>query len=548
MVNIVSQLVENGLKVMKAILIGCIGTLVTISGIEPASTGIEYPLSNGQVVRFQLDNGQAINLTGNVNNGIVNSWAQNTNDASQNLRVVSDGVYYLFVRNNSAMGLSSQTLIPSAGEQMVTYTSGNGRWQNFVLDNLGGGRWLIRWQHNQNMCVNIPGGVQNVRVTLYPCNPNDPDQRFGIVTTGGLPAYVNPVPHNFLGVLESQSGQRLSLPSANTAPTVVSPNNNDASQRIRFLQSGSSYILQRDGASYALSSNTLDYVGANRQGMAMTTYTSGFGRWQSFGFVDLGGGWYSIKWQFHPNYCISAGTTGSGVGVIVPCNTGDNRQRFRFGGDAVVYQYLTAPPEYEYWIVARKQEETLPWRYLVKDAGHAFTAIVRRNMRYSDRYVNGAFTGRVTEPTSNWYVWHTYGFWPGGLRVDVPCSTGSVITQEGYSDCANTNSIISYNYIPYSQGWAVRKARVSESRANYIHANLNFAGCSSYPALGLAATTTGGCNCLDYATRSWYLFSANREDFRPAQNWSPVSPNTLVDLLNDAIVDGGYLDNGRIWQ
>lgn len=52
-------------------------------------------------------------------------------------------------------------------------------------------------------------------------------------------------------------------------------------------------------------------------------------------------------------------------------------------------------------------------------------------------------------------------------------------------------------------GSAVRKARVSENRANWIHNNFNWAGCSSYPTIGsvpFGLAVTGCCNYLDYAT------------------------------------------------
>jgi hypothetical protein len=45
---------------------------------------------------------------------------------------------------------------------MLSYTTSNGTWQNFVMDRLEADRFLHRWQSNQNYCVHIPNGTQNV--------------------------------------------------------------------------------------------------------------------------------------------------------------------------------------------------------------------------------------------------------------------------------------------------------------------------------------------------------------------------------------------------
>ena len=139
--------------------------------------------------------------------------------------------------------------------------------------------YLIRWKANLGYCVNIPGGVQNATLNFYPCNAGDSDQRFRITTVGGLPNYVSPVNNGFQGVLESQFGQRLTIPGNNATPGLAYPNNNDASQQIQFIQSGNGYLFQRLGTSFSLSSNTLNYTTANQAGMALTTYNTGAGRW-----------------------------------------------------------------------------------------------------------------------------------------------------------------------------------------------------------------------------------------------------------------------------
>jgi hypothetical protein len=318
-----------------------------------ANAEITYPLSTGQVVRFYLDNGQGINITnsaGLTNNGLVNSYQGSNTDPEQRFRVVSDGSYYLFVRNNTNFALSSSTLTPTNNSPIVSYTAGNGAWQNFVMDRVDASHFLIKWQANQNYCVHIPNGTQNVQLKLTTCNTSDTTQRFNIYTTGGLPNYVAPVAANSVGVLESAAGSRLEITSSPVVgQRLATPNDNEPNQKFQFVPSGNGYLLQKAGTNISLSSNTLDYVGNNQNGLAMTTYTTGAGRWQNFGFVDAGNGWYNIKWQSNPAYCLSAGQFGNSnqIGFILPCSSGDLRQRFRFTSS------ITQTTEHEFWIVGR---------------------------------------------------------------------------------------------------------------------------------------------------------------------------------------------------
>jgi hypothetical protein len=271
---------------VKTTILGlALATSSIVFASSKAKAEITYPLSTGQVVRFYLDNGQGINITnsaGLVNNGWVNSYKGSNTDPEQQFRVVSDGSYYLFVRNNTNFALSSSTLTPTNGSPVVSYTAGNGAWQNLLLDRIDANHFLIKWQANQNYCVHIPNGARDVQLKLTTCNASDTTQRFNIYTTGRLPNYVSPVTANSVGVLESAAGARLALNGNNTTPNVQGPNDNDPAQKIQFIPAGNGYIFQRNGTNYSLSSNTLDYVGNNQNGLAMTTYTTGGGRWQNF--------------------------------------------------------------------------------------------------------------------------------------------------------------------------------------------------------------------------------------------------------------------------
>ena len=161
-------------KIVKTTILGLAAATSSMffSNVK-ATAEVTYPLSNGQVVRFYLDNGQGINITNAqrlVNNGRVNSYQGSNTDPEQQFKIISDGSYYLFVRNNTNFGLSSSTLTPTptSNSPMVSYTAGNGAWQNFVMDKIDADHFLLRWQANQNYCVNIPGGQQNVSLTFWP--------------------------------------------------------------------------------------------------------------------------------------------------------------------------------------------------------------------------------------------------------------------------------------------------------------------------------------------------------------------------------------------
>jgi hypothetical protein len=175
------------------------------------------------------------------------------------------------------------------------------------------------------------------------------------------------------------------------------------------------------------------------------------------------------------------------------------------------------------------------------DVGHAFNALVRKNQKVVQTLNNGVVVSTSgVQDSGGWYRYHTYGFWPSGLKVDV-CSSG-----DGNDDCQNTVSILSTGRLTSGADYAVRKSRISESRANYIHQNLNFPGCSQYPS---SVVAIGGsyCNCVDYASRSWYNFSSQWKDFRP-KFWQALSPNELRININDKNIDGGFLDGGKTWQ
>jgi hypothetical protein len=491
--NIISRLKSLVKLVTFGLAIATTGNLVTSS---KANAEITYPLVNGQVVRFYLDNGQGINITtsaGLVNNGWVNSFTGSNTDPEQQFRVVSDGSYYLFVRNGTNFALSSSTLTPTNGSPVVSYTAGNGAWQNLLLDRIDASHYLIKWQSNQNYCVHIPNGANNVQLKLTTCNASDTTQRFNIYTTGGLPNYVSPVQNGFQGVLESQTGQRLTIPGNNVAPGLAYPNTNDPSQQIQFVQSGNGYVLQRVGSNISLSSNTLDYVNNNTQGMALTTYTTGAGRWQNFGFTDAGNGYNNIKWQFNPAYCVSAGTaSGSSVGVIVPCSSSDSRQKWRQTGTTTIYQEVTTP--YYYAVLSSGLDSPTSPVY----SGHTWAGVFKYNKIDKRKYINGVYDSST----------YTYELDSG--RTTVSAYPTSVIPNAVVPTINVDRPYIDdfINQVPKTSTAYRYRSITAAEYTTAINTYTTQTGCTSYPTnptnIGVLA---GSCNCSQTALSYWKLIT-----------------------------------------
>ena len=196
-----------------------------------------------------------------------------------------------------------------------------------------------------------------------------------------------------------------------------------------------------------------------------------------------------------------------------------------------------APSLYEYWIVARKINSNSGfWSPTsATEVGHAFNTLVKRDRERVQVYTGGALTQDYLREKGVWYRVATYSFWPGATNVVVNNS----------SDVSNTDALLRNESISQA-GYAIRRSKVSDNRANWIQSNANEAGCNYYPWHALAVGPNV-CNCVDYATRSWYIFSSRWEDFRP---WAidAKSPNALVDNLNSKNSDGGFLDKGNTWQ
>jgi hypothetical protein len=307
---------------------------------------------------------------------------------------------------------------------------------------------------------------------------------------------------------------------------------------------------------------------------------------QNFNLVGQGGNIVLLR-KSNTNFCLNVPYhVNEGKVTAWTCNTSDVDQRFLMGnvtgsgGSGVLYPPITVPPIvpatkptpavvpkptpspvisylyepatplYEYWIVSRKTDTFWGiWSPLNgTEVGHSFTAIIRKNRKVTKTFSNGNLIS-VSAPQDDgtWYPHHTYGFWntDPNLKID----NGSTNDKAG-TEWRNVKDILSGVSISQA-GWGIRKMRISVSRANYIHSNFNGSGCIKY--LGIAASSVGGrgyCNCVDYATRQWYLFAAQRsnENFTPGTD--AKSPSGLVNDINNRNYFSGsdFVDKGATWD
>jgi hypothetical protein len=480
-------------NIVRSITFGIIG-VTSLFGVSKAQAATSYPIVNGQLVRFELSNGVALNIqtASLANDKPIYSFTGNNSDPEQIFKVISNGDGYNFQRNNTGYSLSASTLTPANLSPAVAYQSGFGQWQDFWLDDApGGGYYLIKWRKDPNYCLNVPGSQSNVKITFFQCNAGDNDQRFRIVNIANQ-QYVNAVSSNFSsGVLEAASGYRVSMSGANTTPQKVLPNDNDPNQKIQFQQvGGNQYVFQKANTNYALSSNTLDYVTANTPGMAMTTYTTGAGRWQNFGFVYLGNDWYQVKYAWNPNYCMSMQAT-SNLVAILPCNSSDNNQRFRVFSKLWEKNYA--------YIFARANASTF-------DPGHAWFATVKL---YGNADANSIQIQQGSDVK-------TYSAWPSN-------ATGNPVvpTLNYASDVSQTMNILNGQNTSSLGLWTFRGKVITPSLRDSIAATLyKNTGCTYY------GTGSGGCTCVTQATKMWYNIFG--EDMRGL-----IAPALVYDKINE---------------
>jgi hypothetical protein len=157
-----------------------------------------------------------------------------------------------------------------------------------------------------------------------------------------------------------------------------------------------------------------------------------------------------------------------------------------------------------------------------------------------------------------WQVDETYAFWSD---TNLSINKGR---DKNDKDWGDTNKIIRGESIS-PRGFAVRKAKISTNRANWIkNGAFREAGCSTYQLVG---GTGEKCNCADYATRQWWFLTSKWDDFRiraitpetlylltPVPNISAGTWQLRLDNLVNEInkknweTGGDFLDGGTVWQ
>jgi hypothetical protein len=239
----------------------------------------------------------------------------------------------------------------------------------------------------------------------------------------------------------------------------------------------------------------------------------------SYNFKFEGGKIYMGR---YPDICIDIPNNNDVVRQTLQvhsCN-GSAAQQFNTGGQSTQNQKTITQEwsDYEYWMVVdaeyRLQGRQVPY------IGHAWNAVIKKTtQKFSDgSYYEGP-----------WNVIKTYSYNPSvNLTID------------GMYEKKYTQAYLNGNQLGRM---AVRKSRISETRANWIINQPNAGGCSyySYPGTG------NSCSCISYATRNWMVFSAGWEDFRP---WGLFgrTPEELYNYLNDFNSKGQFLDQGKVWQ
>ncbi|BAY87809.1 hypothetical protein NIES267_73330 (plasmid) [Calothrix parasitica NIES-267] len=182
-------------------------------------------------------------------------------------------------------------------------------------------------------------------------------------------------------------------------------------------------------------------------------------------------------------------------------------------------------PQYEAWIVSvnpTRGSRCLPIHPISilgksVECGHSFIATVKN-------------TGE------GWKVEETFGFWNdnenGSLKV------GNTF------DKTTTQQILD-GQSPAWTGFAVRKARISPSRFEWLKKEAFRTQCFGYPTnLSEPATSIYFCFCTQYATRLWSKITSNWEKYKS------IFPEDLTSEIKATTANKGtdFLDDGKVWK
>jgi hypothetical protein len=281
---------------------------------------------------------------------------------------------------------------------------------------------------------------------------------------------------------------------------------------------------------------------------------------QNWNLVDLGDGWNQIK-RAGTSMCVDTPTRNNAGKVhLWTCNSNNSNQRWKSSAPPRPVNQIspieTPLSQYEVWIVARKPENSSFPSFSGEgiDAGHAWIALVRQDYHRVQTFRNGILQTDVNVFKDGWKVDTTYAFWKGKTLT-----IGDDNNQN--SDFKDTNKIIKGESIS-KRGFAVRKAKISTNRANWIkNGAFREAGCTTYKLVG---GTDEECNCADYATREWWFLTSQWDDFRIRAftghtllilrgdiyngTWQLRLDNLVNEINQKNRETGNFLDGGRVWQ
>jgi Ricin-type beta-trefoil lectin domain len=294
---------------------------------------------------------------------------------------------------------------------------------------------------------------------------------------------------------------------------------------------------------------------------------------QNFDLLGQGGNTVLLR-KSNTNFCLNVPYhVNSGQVTAWTCNAGDADQRFVMSNVGRLYPPTTTividppkPPEvvikppvittvpesatplYEAWIVSRKYNNP-GWN--TNNIGHSFIAIVRKNQKVMVTRSNGnkVFTSSPQDD-GNWTAYRTYGYW---LKFGVGAGSGELRNTDCKSfaqmnECQDTNNILNGKSIS-DRGQAVRKARISENRANWLMNNSNFGNVLGYSVDGVWDGFHVG-NCVTYATLQWKQITGNQDNWVPTNVFNNSNPGALVDFINSKNQSTGnqFIDRGNTWN
>jgi hypothetical protein len=222
------------------------------------------------------------------------------------------------------------------------------------------------------------------------------------------------------------------------------------------------------------------------------------------------------------------------------CNNDSTAQSFNTGNNPIPQpvqkqavqqkQIVKEYSEYEYWLLSDRRTE---YTSNIQMGGHTYIALIKRDIK---EYNNG------NKEYSPWKAWKTFGNWgnnhptiPNGLRYNYEYEMGTV------NDILNSQ---------LNDVFSIRKAKVSEGRANWIANNPGYTGCKPNKYnLNLQIADKDECTCVVFATRHWTYFTANWENYQPygVLGRSPKDVADKIDAKNKS-TKTQFLDDGKIWE